>query len=336
MEPCMQYAVMFLGSVIGAGFASGREVVSFFSGYGSLSWGLILLSSGTMAALCCLCLKRADSAGVYRWCCLYRKPRARKAAEICVLLLQAFMGGSMLSAAGHIAALCLPLYSAYTVGVLVTIVLAVVLGNIGLRPMTLLSGLLTAGFVVSVLAVLVFDRGERIVALAAQPGAVKAGEGALRAIAYAALNMAVSIGMVCRCGGRGCRVSCRCSVLFGLVLTGLLFVSNFLYLKHPELKQNTFPMVTLLARFGKLGYWVSLLMMYLAILTTLSAGLYALRTGLETRIPHRAARVITVLLPLAVSCAGFENMVDSWYAPVGLLCLLTVFAPLCSFQRKIS
>lgn len=336
MDPCVQYAMMFLGTVIGAGFASGREVISFFSAYGNFSWGLILLSSGVMTGLCCLCLRRAASEGVCGWCAIYTKPRTRMAAECCILLLQALMGGSMLSAAGHIAALCLPWHCAYTVGVLVTIALALLLGSVNLRPLTLLSSLLAAAFVASVLAVLVFDKGERTVLPLEPTGFVPVGWGSLRAIAYGALNLAVSIGMVCRCGGCPERVTSRCSVLFGFALTGLLFVSNFLYLKHPELWDSTFPMVSLLARFGKLGYIISLLLMYLAILTTLSAGLYALRTGLEEKLPQTAAWAGTVLVPLVVSCAGFEAIVDSWYAPIGLCCLALVFVPLMRIERKIS
>lgn len=336
MDPCVQYAVMFLGSVIGAGFASGREVVSFFSVYGSLSWGLILLTAATTAALCCLCLRRAGTTDACRWCAMYPGRWSRCVAEGSVLLLQAFMGGSMLSAGGHIAALCLPLHGAYLMGVAATIALALALGHTDLRPMTYLSGLLTVCFLLAVLAVLVFDRGERIAALPQSMDLPRAAEGAFRAVAYAALNLAVSIGLVCRCAGSSCRVSCRCSVLFGFGLAGLLFVSNFLYLKHPELHGSTFPLVALLARFGKAGYLISLLMMYLAILTTLSAGLYALRTGLEAHFSRNASLLLTVLLPLAVSCAGFENMVDSWYAPVGLLCLGSVFVPLMASGRKIS
>jgi len=83
-----------------------------------------------------------------------------------------------------------------------------------------------------------------------------------------------------------------------------------------------------LGRFGRIGHGVSLSLMYLAILTTLSAGLYALRTGLETRMSKPAAFWLTVLLPLVVSFAGFESLVDRWYAPMGILCLLLVFGPL--------
>lgn len=336
MDPCMQRALMFVGAVIGAGFASGREVVSFFSAYGVYSWGMILLSVGTMAALCTLCLKRAKGTEGCRWCAIYYSNSllVRNLAEGCILLLQIIMGGSMISAAGHIFALALPMQYAYLLGVGVTIALAMLLGNANLKPMAALSSLLAASFVAAVVGLLIFDGNDQPVISMPPVSGREAAQGVLRAVAYAAMNLTISIGMICRCVDCSCRSSNRSSVQFGLLMTGLLFVSNYLYLKHPELHKVTFPMVALLARFGRAGHMVSLTLMYLAILTTLSAGLYALRTGLEVRVSKPTAICLTVLLPLAVSFAGFENLVDRWYAPVGLLCLLLVFCPLLNRREN--
>jgi uncharacterized membrane protein YkvI len=240
----------------------------------------------------------------------------------------------MISAAGHIAALALPLKAAYPMGMLVTIALALWLGCVGMKPMTVLGSLLALLFVWAVVAVLFFDGGEKPTAAVTHVASERILTGSLRAIAYASLNLAISIGMICRCGNCSCKVSNRSAVLFGLLMTGLLFVSNYLYLRHPELTQTTFPIVALLSRFGKAGHWMSLLLMYLAILTTLSAGLFALRTGLETKVTALTAWLLTVLLPLAVSTTGFENLVERWYALAGLLCLLLIFLPLLRKLRQ--
>ncbi len=336
MNPCMQRALAFVGAVIGAGFASGREVVSFFSSYGSYSWLLILLTVLVMIALCWLCLRHSGSCDICCWCAIYpaNRPVLRCVAECCILFLQMLMGGSMVSAAGHMAALALPSDGAYALGAAATIVLALLLGRCGTKPLALLSVVLAAAFVAAVVALLVFDRGEAAVSLAKQASAAQLMHGALRAVAYAALNLSLAIGVICRCGGCDCRTSGRSAVLFGLWMVGLLFISNFLCLKHPELHTSAFPLVTLLSRFGRVGFVLSLSMMYLAVLTTLSAGLYALRTGLEKHLSAWAASLLTILLPLAFSFAGFETIVERWYAPAGLLCLALVFVPLLGGRAK--
>ncbi len=233
----------------------------------------------------------------------------------------------MLSAAGHIAALALPFPGAYLTGLLGTMLIALVMGRCSFKPAAFVSGLLSILYVLAVLALLVFDGQD---AATVQPlGAKEASaSGMMRAVAYASMNLAISIGVICRCCDCSPRVSYRSAVVFSLGITVLLFLGNILFLKHPEVSDMVFPMVGLLARFGRAGYIISLLMMYLAVLTTLSAGLAALRSGLEVYFTSGISLMLTVLLPLAASCAGFDNLVDKWYAPEGLLCLLVVFLPL--------
>lgn len=51
-----------LGAIVGAGFASGREVVAFFTRYGVHARWLIPLSAMTLALLCALCMGRCAAA----------------------------------------------------------------------------------------------------------------------------------------------------------------------------------------------------------------------------------------------------------------------------------
>ncbi|MBE5801879.1 MAG: hypothetical protein E7319_06280 [Clostridiales bacterium] len=330
----IQRAFAYLGAVIGAGFASGREIVSFFSGYGAFSWLLILCSVSLMVFFCLLCLR--SSCGTDQWCLMYThaSPAVRSAAQGCVLLLQAVMGGSMISAAGHMTQLLWASEWAYTAGVLGTLILAVILGFANLRPLCIISSVLSAQFVLAVLAVLVFDGNDAVAVSLTTPALPELIQGSVRAAAYAALNMAIAIGLLCRWGECSLRSAGRSAVLFGLLMTGLLFLSNYLYLKHPELSNATFPMVVLLARFGKVGYIASVLLMYAAILTTLVAVLYAFRTGLEAYMSSGRAMLLTFLLPPAISIVGFEGIVDGLYTPVGIGCGLLVFAPLAVSCRK--
>lgn len=328
MDPCMQRAVALAGAVIGAGFASGREIVSFFSAFGPYSWGLILLSSTAMLALCCLCMRCAHHSGCC-WCDLYadHSSAIRRVSGFAVLLLQVLTGGSMLSAAGHIAALVLPFTGAYLWGVLGTLLIAMLMGECSFRPAAAISWLLGILYILAVLALLIFDGQDAPQVQQLQlPG--RLGAGMVRAVAYAAMNLAISIGLICRCCDCSLRISYRAAALFALGMTALLFLGNALFLKHPEAAGKTFPMVALLSRFGKAGYVISLLMMYLAILTSLSAGLSALRTGFAMHFPGRRSAVPAALFPLLASSAGFEDLVDRWYAPAGVLCLLLVFLPL--------
>lgn len=244
----------------------------------------------------------------------------------------------MLSAAGHIAALAFPFSGAYLTGVLGTLVIALAMGRCRFKPAAAVSCLLGILYVLAVLALLVFD-GRDAVNMQKIETAPGPGSGLMGAVAYASMNLAISIGMICRCCDCTPRVSYRSAVVFGILLTVLLFLGNALFLKHPEVSEMVFPIVGLLSRFGRLGYIISLLMMYLAVLTTLSAGAVALQSGLEAHFPPGLSLLLSALLPLLASGAGFENLVDRWYTPAGILCFAVVFMPLgisAGFEQKKS
>lgn len=69
----------------GAGFASGREVVAFFTRYGVHARWLIPLSAMTLALLCALCMDVARRRGTDRWWDLYEgmPPWVRIGARLC-------------------------------------------------------------------------------------------------------------------------------------------------------------------------------------------------------------------------------------------------------------
>lgn len=80
-----------LGAIVGAGFASGREVVAFFTRYGVHARWLIPLSAMTLALLCALCMDVARRRGTDRWWDLYEgmPPWVRIGARLCAAMMLA-------------------------------------------------------------------------------------------------------------------------------------------------------------------------------------------------------------------------------------------------------
>ena len=101
------------GAVIGAGFASGRETVTFFVQYGWHGWWLIVLAVMLMTAICALCMREAGRYGC-DWTRLLPK---NSLASACPLVLMMLTAGAMLSAAGHMIALVWHHPHAYILGV---------------------------------------------------------------------------------------------------------------------------------------------------------------------------------------------------------------------------
>ncbi|MEG1890168.1 MAG: hypothetical protein RR301_02055 [Clostridia bacterium] len=340
---CICSALACVGAVIGAGFASGREVISFFTRYDVHSWWLILLSAITTTGLCALCMRNANGGCATCWCDLYRGSHklVRLGAQLCATLLMAVVGGAMISASGHMVAMLWPSAWAYPIGAVGTMLLAWRVGFGGTKPLTLASAVLGLLFMLAIFAILASEPRNTQAAASLQPPST-VGElvlAGINAVAYAAMNLTIALGVICRCAGNTRRYACRVSVCFGLLLVGLLFVSNYLYLKHPELSQDAFAMVRLLSGFGRAGFIISVTLMYLAVVTTLVATLCTLRNAVEQHEKRPALQAcVTLGLPLCFSLLGFSEIVNRMYAPAGICCLLFVFAPVfvlrCIQRRK--
>ena len=323
-----------LGAIIGAGFASGREVVAFFTRYGVHARWLIPLSAAALALLCALCINAARRLGTDRWWDLYGDMPSwvRIGARLCAAMMLAVTGGAMISASGWLVMLMWPSEWAYPIGAVGTLLMAWRVGRRSLGALGWISGLLTA-LLVSALLAARLGLGESSAALLAwEPEPLF--RAAMRAVAYAAMNLALAIGVVCRCAqGTARRTVLLCAGL-GAAVAALLLLSDGVYRRHPELLTEAFPIVRLLAQFGRTGFLVSAGLMYLAVFTSLAAVLCALDGAARECGPYLRA-VLTLGPPLAVSLVGFEGIVDGLYAPAGLACLVLVFAPLLWARRKL-
>lgn len=315
-----------VGAVIGAGFASGREIIVFFTRYGWHSWWLVLLAAGMMGWLCHLCMCCAKKDG--DWTALFAVNRRWAVVVACALMI--VTAGAMISAAGHMIALLWFNEWAYAIGAVLTMLLAWLCSFRSLRLMGWISAFLSI-LLVCVLAYAIGKPTVEAAVLRMDANGTALLKGAVFASAYAAMNMMLAIGVVCRSAGQGRWVPAA----VGLVIAGLLGLSNALYNRHPELLDAAFPIVALLNGYGRQGFMLSVILLYLSIFTTLTAVILALRSAMEHFISHPQLRCIVALgLPLMVSCAGFSGIVDQIYAPAGLLCLLSVFLPLAVRQHK--
>ena len=221
---------------------------------------------------------------------------------------------------------------AYPIGAVGTLLMAWRVGRRSLGALGWISGLLTA-LLVSALLAARLGLGESSAALLAwEPEPLF--RAAMRAVAYAAMNLALAIGVVCRCAqGTARRTVLLCAGL-GAAVAALLLLSDGVYRRHPELLTEAFPIVRLLAQFGRTGFLVSAGLLFLAVFTSLAAVLCALDGAAQGHGSCLRA-ALTLGPPLAVSLVGFEGIVDGLYAPAGLACLALVFAPLLWARRKL-
>ena len=133
-------ALALLSGVVGAGFASGREIVRFFAMHGRMAFA---------AAVCALLMLHVlflrlpaqlarYGAGTLPQLCIQRF--GRRFGALCgglFLLLAAITGGAMLCACAELGALVLPVRHAYGLTLIFTLLLAVLLAAHGLDGLAL-------------------------------------------------------------------------------------------------------------------------------------------------------------------------------------------------------
>lgn len=323
-------ALACAGAVIGAGFASGREIAAFFSSYGWLGWWLLAIAAGMMTWLCWICLNRSGQTGAACWCDLFERKSAivRYGAKICTMLLLIVTNGAMIAASGQMIALVWNIRYAWLIGAAGTLAAAWVVGRKSMRPLEWISGVLIVLLAVAVISGLGVSH-ERTVHLTTEITFFQSITAAVRAAAYATMNLTLAIGVVCRSAHEEREINLHTALCFGLMMLLMLGMNHLLLIRYPEWLGESFPLVRILTSFGQKGFYLGAILVYLSVFTSLAATLYALRCAVEVRTESPFARfALVICLPTLVSLMGFAQIVDRLYAPAGMICLFVVFYPL--------
>lgn len=300
-------------AMVGAGFASGREIMRFFSQYGAFSWALAAYAVLVTAWM------------IRRMLTLDGNPsRLRKGL---LLLFSLAVGGGMTAAAGELWALTVPLPYARTLGGMVTLIGCLFLAGGSLRGMAWLGRLLLP-MLLSVLVLCLRVPGDD------RRKTVTIWEGVsalLGVVGYCGLNGMTAAGVLSGSWSR--KEQNGIAFAIGLLTALLLGLGNAALLPHAgTLSDAPLPTVSLLRAYGKTGYYLSAAVLYLAASTTLIAVLRGLMTLSSPYLP-RWKKAWIGLAVLAVSLLGFGDIVGTAYPALGWAYLILLVRP-ASIKKK--
>ncbi len=313
-----------VGAVVGAGFASGQEIDGFFARFGIN--GLIGAGAAIIiiAALAGWALTHPGVAGMpFSWA--GRWPGRLWRGMFGALALAS--GGAMLAGAGELAELMLPIPLAYPLGLTASLGLALLMAR-GRQAIPWVSKALVG------LTVLMALAGW---ALPAKRAAVVWKNGLLDSLihgaSYGGMNMALAAPLLALSAGEMTpKGKKQCVFLTAGIMGTLLTAGVLLFYRHTALIGQTLPFVRMMGFYGRLGWQVSGVTLYLALLTTACAAL----RGLYALLPQRKwAPVAAPLLLLASSAFGFAGMVSRVYPALGAGCLgLLTAAAITAWREK--
>lgn len=315
-------AMVYVGTVIGAGFATGQEILQFFTRYGCSSILAILVSTALFISIgrSILFYGREIHAKSYGSVIDHVFGISAFLVNLYLGIVFILLCGSMFAGAGALfeEQWGIP----YMIGASVTALLTLIVTLRGVKGVLAINILIVPCLVT--FSVLVFGyitnqgcqptitihtlRLQEVFAL------LRTG------VTYASFNLVLSIGVLAPLGGeiQDKKALSLGSFLGGSILGLLLVMGNYGLLLHmPEVLHWEIPQMIIVNKMGRLFVIFFTLVIWAEIFTTAVGNLFAIHTiAIEKYKAESALPAIGgTILGLAVCLLGFSNIV-SWFYPI--------------------
>jgi len=324
----MQIAFVYVGTVVGAGFATGKEIVQFFTQYGAIGMVTIALSGGLFIFFGTRLMMMANRlhARSYEQLNAYLFGKVGVFVNVFMFLVLFSVTSVMLSGAGAVfeEQLHMPAF----VGLMLTVLLAFVTMLFGLN------GILSVNMIVVPLMIafslfISFMNGGEIVwtkpPLAAffSPFAYVAFNLAMAQVVLVPLAAEVNDEKVIRLGGW----------LGGLLLMFILLSSHLSLSFLPELQSYSIPMAEVVKRSLASFYGLYVVIIYGEIFTSFIAGVFGLHRKLALFFQNPMVVLAALLLAMyAFSLVGYHALLTVLYPLFGYMSIVFIFL---LFYRKM-
>jgi uncharacterized membrane protein YkvI len=315
-------AMAYIGTVVGAGFATGQEILQFFTRYGFPSYWAILCSVILFIVVGRSIMFYGGKLGAksYGNVTNYIFGKAASFVNLYLGITFVFICGAMFAGAGALfeEQWGIP----YLIGAFTTALLTLLITLIGIRGILVVNSIIVPCLIVFNLLVFIHtvDKGFQPVVTAQRisPGEVFA---LLRTgAAYASFNLVLSIGVLAPMGGeiRDKAALTRGSILGGGLLGLLLMIGNYVLLCFiPEVFHREVPQMIVVNQMGGIFTAIYGLVIWAEIFTTAVGNLFAIHTVVRDKFRSVSAlpAVAASLMGLILCLLGFSNIV-SWFYPI--------------------
>jgi uncharacterized membrane protein YkvI len=328
----VQVALTFIGTVVGAGFASGKEVMQFFTRFGH--WGpyLILLSTfffvwiGARVMLLAAELKARSYEDLNKY--LFGEKMGIWVSHVMLIVLLG-VNAVMLAGAGSLFSEHLNLN--YQTGLLVTMFACFMLLRKGMNAILTINTFvvpLMIGF--TVFLVVETLRTPTSLHYLLRESELSPWAAWLSPFLYAAFNLSMSQAVLVPLGSSiGDARILRRGAWMGGIGIGVMLLAGHLALsaRMPDIRQFEIPMGGIARELGPWLHWIFVMLIFMEIFTTLVADIYGLTLQLQDRT-NASQGLLTALLLCVCFMAGqfgFGPLLSTLYPIFGLLSLGWLF-----------
>ncbi|PJN86957.1 YkvI family membrane protein [Bacillus sp. mrc49] len=324
-----QIAAVYVGTVVGAGFATGKEIVEFFTRYGFYGFigiliaGYIFIFSGTKIMLIAARINAASYEEFNQF--LFGK---KIAGIINIFFLFMLLGVTAVMISGSGAVFEEQLGVPKSIGSWSTIILASLVLMMGMR------GVFTVNsFVVPIMicfSIILFcstlGNGEFLRNLTKVPEEVITLKMILSPFAYTAFNLALAQAVLVPVAYevRDEKVIKHGAILGGIFLTIILLTGHFSLMTLPDVNSFEIPSAVIMRTAASQLYWMFILVIYGEIFTSVIGNIYGLQRQISRYIKLPSILIIALifLIALGIGAFGYGRLLGYIYPVFGYISLL--------------
>ncbi|MFJ8244181.1 GerAB/ArcD/ProY family transporter [Peribacillus asahii] len=324
-----QIAAVYVGTIVGAGFATGKEIVEFFTQYGLYGFlgiliaGYLFIFIGTKMMLISSRIHAASYEEFNEY--LFGK----KIASIINLLFLAMLVGVsavMLSGAGAVFEEQLGMSK--HIGVWLTIVLAIAVLIFGTRGLFAINS-----FVVPImisfsvlLCVLTIGNGGFWESLLHIPETGITVKVLVSPFSYTAFNLALAQAVLVPIAYevQDQETIKRGGMLGGIFLTIILLSGHFALMTLPNIADYEIPSAIIMKSAGETLYWVFILVIYGEIFTSVIGNIFGLERQISGfwKVPSICIILLLFMIAFFISEVGYGRLIGYLYPLFGYISLL--------------
>lgn len=337
-----QIAFVFIGTIVGAGLASGKEITEFFTSYGLISFlgivfcGIFYIIMGSIISKISIKYKLNSYSDVIK----IISPNLLGKFTGAITTIYLFSSASIILAGSG--ALINQFFGIpKIVGTLIMIGLAsffLLRGTDGLIEVNsfIVPALLTTISLIMILYI-IFCKDSLNISYITKFTPPKKGI-TISTILYAGYNILCCCGVLVPLSNETRKTKTMISgVALGAI--GLTFLSSIinvlLLVNQPYIYKYEIPLLLVAERFGSIIQALLLIIIWLEMFSTEVSDTYSISKTLEQtfKVPFNKGIFIVLAIALPISQIGFSNLITTLYPMFGLLSLIFIFQCICFYHK---
>ncbi|MBA4537384.1 hypothetical protein H1Z61_09570 [Bacillus aquiflavi] len=327
----LQIAAVYVGTVVGAGFATGKEIVEFFSRFGFFGLIAIMMSGYLFIFLGVKIMRLAVKIEATSYQQLTEFLFGKRFAMIVnVLLLLILLGvcAVMLSGAGAVFEEQLGLSK--STGVFFTIGLSLVVMMVGIKGLFAVNTfvvpmMIAFSFMLMILSMKLPNFLENILYI---PYVADGWKSAIAPFTYTAFNLSLAQAVLVPVASE---VKDEAAIKWGGIIGGaaltlILFSSHFTLVMLPNFEVYDIPMAVIMKSLASGFYWIFVLIIYGEIFTSIIGNVFGIERQMKSLISTPRFIIIAVIFTITyfISLVHYGRLLSYLYPLFGYISLIFI------------